>query len=360
MKPFITLLVLLSFCFNTTAQHLKGKVLDAETNLPIENVNVYWSNQDDGTFTDDHGEFDLKLRKRIRQDDLIYFTHVSYAAQKLSFKDLKAQNFTIKLKIDTTQLDAVNLLSRRRLRRQLKYETLPSMKKGTYAFGSAFAAGKIYVFGGDISNETDGVKKTIQNNPNLDVASNFDPGFGFQELLRRINMAYMNSYEGYNSYLQIYNIDRSNWDWKKTELPKRAYHDMIYDKNNNEIYVLGGKRLSMHRKFEYLTNEIEVFDLKNDTVLTDKTNPHQAVNFASFIKDDNIILMGGSIKQKRNGKKVYTDKTHLFDTGTGLWYELGNMPEAKETSGILLGNTIYLIGGFNGESLSGIETYDLN
>ncbi|MCB0473644.1 MAG: hypothetical protein KDC56_11350, partial [Flavobacteriaceae bacterium] len=84
----------------------------------------------------------------------------------------------IKLKIDTTQLDAVNLLSRRRLRRQLKYETLPSMKKGTYAFGSAFAAGKIYVFGGDISNETDGVKKTIQNNPNLDVASNFDPGFG--------------------------------------------------------------------------------------------------------------------------------------------------------------------------------------
>ncbi|MCB0473643.1 MAG: carboxypeptidase-like regulatory domain-containing protein, partial [Flavobacteriaceae bacterium] len=78
MKPFITLLVLLSFCFNTTAQHLKGKVLDAETNLPIENVNVYWSNQDDGTFTDDHGEFDLKLRKRIRQDDLIYFTHVSY------------------------------------------------------------------------------------------------------------------------------------------------------------------------------------------------------------------------------------------------------------------------------------------
>lgn len=173
-------------------------------------------------------------------------------------------------------------------------------------------------------------------------------------------MAYMNSYEGYNSYLQIYNIDRSNWDWKKTELPKRAYHDMIYDKNNNEIYILGGKRLSMHRKFEYLTNEIEVFDLKNDTVLTDKTNPHQAVNFASFIKDDNIILMGGSIKQKRNGKKVYTDKTHLFDTGTGLWYELGNMPEAKETSGILLGNTIYLIGGFNGESLSGIETYDLN
>ena len=69
--------------------------------------------------------------------------------------------------------------------------------------------------------------------------------------------------------------------------------------------------------------------------------------------------MGGSTKQKRNGLKEYSNKVHLFNLKSGYWYELDSMPVAKETSGILIKDKIYLIGGFNKKPLTEIETFDL-
>jgi hypothetical protein len=69
--------------------------------------------------------------------------------------------------------------------------------------------------------------------------------------------------------------------------------------------------------------------------------------------------MGGSIKEKKNGRKVYTDKVHIYDTKKGLWYDLANMPIAKETKGVLVDDKVYLFGGFKDKSLAGIESYDL-
>ncbi|MCI7229859.1 kelch repeat-containing protein [Bacteroides fragilis] len=59
------------------------------------------------------------------------------------------------------------------------------------------------------------------------------------------------------------------------------------------------------------------------------------------------------------GWKNYNDQIHLFNLKTGYWYELGKMPQGKETSGVLIGHTIYLFGGFHGQKLTEIETYDL-
>jgi len=70
-------------------------------------------------------------------------------------------------------------------------------------------------------------------------------------------------------------------------------------------------------------------------------------------------VMGGSTKLKANEEKEYSDKVHLLNLKTGYWYELNNMPVAKETKGVLINNTIYLVGGFNLKPLSEIETYNL-
>ncbi|NOY47331.1 MAG: galactose oxidase, partial [Chlorobi bacterium] len=128
---------------------------------------------------------------------------------------------------------------------------------------------------------------------------------------------------------------------------------------NNKIYIIGGIRLSTNREFYYLDDKIEVFDLKTQTIIIDNTNPHQATNFASFIYDNNIIVMGGSVKLKNNGKKLFTNKSHIYNLESGYWYQLKDMSEAKEVKGVLIKNKIYLIGGFNIKPLKEIESYNL-
>jgi len=195
------------------------------------------------------------------------------------------------------------------------------------------------VIGGDVSFKTDEALKALHYYGNL---NKIDPDF---------------SWEDYEKSLQIYNIKTDTWETTNLKFRKRAYHNIHF--YNEKIYVLGGKRLSTNRVYEYLDDKIEVFDIKNDTILVDDTNPHQAVNFASFVYNDNIIVLGGSTKMKINEKKEYSGKVHLYNLESGYWYELKDMPKAKETKGILIDNKIYLIGGFNFNPLKEVETYDL-
>jgi hypothetical protein len=69
--------------------------------------------------------------------------------------------------------------------------------------------------------------------------------------------------------------------------------------------------------------------------------------------------MGGSTKADEKSPTAFTNKAHLYDITSGYWYQLADMPTAKEVSGILVDNKIYLIGGFNGKPLSQVETFDL-
>jgi len=141
------------------------------------------------------------------------------------------------------------------------------------------------------------------------------------------------------------------------EFRKRGFHSLNY--YDNKLYILGGKRLSKNGKIEYLDDKIEVYNIKNDSILVDDTNPHQAVNFASFSIDKKLVFIGGSIEENKSGIKKYMSKVHSFDIETGLWYEIGNMPIPKETNGVVVDNKIYLIGGYNKKPLRTIETFDL-
>ncbi|HPV56049.1 MAG TPA: kelch repeat-containing protein, partial [Tenuifilaceae bacterium] len=135
------------------------------------------------------------------------------------------------------------------------------------------------------------------------------------------------------------------------------YHNIQY--YNGKVYIIGGKKLSTNRIKEYLADEVEVYSIKDSNILTDNTNPHQAVNFASFVYKDNLIVMGGSTKLTRFEEKICTNKAHLLNLKTGLWYELNDIPIAMETKGILVNNTIFLVGGFNTKPLDKIVTYNI-
>ncbi len=157
--------------------------------------------------------------------------------------------------------------------------------------------------------------------------------------------------------LFIYDSKTDSWEKSNQKFKKRAYHSANF--YNNTLYVLGGKRTPLNKRREYLDNEIEVFDLKTNTLAIDKTNPHQAVNAASFTYNDNIIIMGGSIKSTESGIKTFTDKVHLYNLTSGLWYELAKMPVAQEVKGVLIGDKIFTIGNVNKKSFSDIQSFDL-
>jgi hypothetical protein len=332
------------------SQNINGTIVSQKDNLPIENVNVFALSNKIGTITDENGKFSLKLLPKYNKDEIFEFSHIGYMTTRFSLSYLTKHKFKIFLQEEVQNLSGVTIAHNYKLKPKLLYNKLTSSKHAVFSFGSFLKDDKIYVIGGDASYEIDVLEKLRSQRADFNLTH------------------YLQSFENYSklSYyrrdLSIYDIKTDTWEYPKLEskFKKRAYHNIHYF--DNSIYILGGKRVIANQKstWEYLQNQIEVFDLDNKTIKVDNTNPHQAVDFASFTYKDNIIVMGGSVKATENGKKDFTNKVHLYNIPSGYWYELSNMPTAKEATGIVIDDKVYLIGGNDGKPVSTIETFDLN
>lgn len=348
MKKLLFIFLLSSFLSN--AQNTEG-VIVSTTNQPISDVNIVCSSKNFKTLSDRKGKFMIRKESSFNETDTLQFSHIGYQISKISFKELRKLNFKIYLKEETENLSeiAISANGKLKLKSKIAFTKLAPLKNAIYSFGSFVKDGKIYIVGGDASYESDAFQKAKEKTVNTDTEI-FMKTF-YDELRRQ---------EGSHSYrgdFLIYDINTDSWQTSEIKFKKRAYNNLHY--YDNKMYVLGGKRISGNAKFEYLENEIEVFDLNNNTITIDKTNPHQAVNFSSFTYKDNIIVMGGSIKTTLKGKKTFTNKVRFYNIPSGLWYELSDMPTAKEANGVLIGDKIYLIGGNNGQPLSEIVSLNL-
>ncbi len=342
----VCLFLFLSIISASFGQTINGFVFDAKTNQPLKGAHVYINSIEQGTTSNYRGKFRLKLQSEPSVDS-IYISHIGYEIKAFPYVKGKKE-YLIYLETNSTALSEVRLSNvKRDLNYRLRYNRLSSMKKGLYSFGSALKDNKIYVVGGNVTYKEDTFKRFFERG-DIDLLS-------FRDLIRA-SRGYFKK-EWYGGDLMVYDLNLDMWEVSDIQFRKRAHHNLhIHD---NQLYVLGGKRLSMGRKYEYLDDKIEVFDNEKNTLIVDDTNPHQAVNFASFTHDDKLIVMGGSIKQKRNDQKIYTNKVHLYDLKSGYWYEMASMPVAKETNGVLINNKIYLIGGFNKKPLTSIEAFDI-
>lgn len=326
------------------AQNIKGIVTAKVNNIPIEGVNIFIKQLNTRGLTNEKGEFKLVTSRKGQETDTVYVSHIGYISKKVPFTELEKNNFSILLDPEIELLNGVTISKGKR---QLKivYTKLTPLKYPISSFGSILKDNKIYIIGGDASFESDGFQKLKYTKPDFTLNDYL------QELKQQTNLKL------YKNTLLIYNIETDSWEQSKLKFRKRAYHNLNY--YDNKIYVIGGKNSSTNGKFEYLDNKIEVFDLNKQTITTDNTNPHQAADFASITYNDNIVVMGGSIKMSENGTKEYSKKSHSYNISSGYWYELPDMLIAKETQGVLIGNKIYLVGGFNKLPLSEIESFDL-
>ncbi len=337
-----------------SAQSFKGLIYDQISNRPIINVNVYVKNSRFGDRTNKQGRFNIKLSPKEFTIDTLVISHISYNTISKINPDISVVD-TIFLSLKTNVLNEIQLIENRKLKRNLNFEKLAPLLKNIHSFASLLINDKIFIFGGDLTFNVNTYRKAL---------SEFDysqgpPGASMKYFFDNIFFSSQPTFQDFSDELFIYDISTNEWNNEDIGLRKRAYHNINYDKENNEIYILGGKRLSTNRTFEYLDDKIEILDPTIKSIKIDKTNSHQAINFGSFIYKNNLIVLGGSIKMNKNKEKVYSNKIHLFDLKTGLWYHIGNMPKAKETNGILIGDKIFLFGGYDVGPLTQIESFDL-
>lgn len=322
------LLILVIFANISTAQNIKGVVLEENSNKPLSGVNIYIKATGIGTTTNEKGEFHFNYFSKINDIDTLNFSSIGYVTKKITLSELKGNNYVVMLSESFQNLKEITITAKQKSKLQIAYTTLASLKNGLYSFGSVLAEDKIWIIGGDETYVTAGGANTASF-----------------------------KWENYSDKLFVYDILTDKWTTSPLKFSKRAYHSIHF--YNGKIYVLGGKTLSKGKNIEYLDDKIEVYDIKQNTILVDNTNPHQTVNFASFVYDDNIVVIGGSSRIIITGEKECSRKVHLLNLKTGYWYELNDMPIAKETKGVLVNNTIYLIGGNNYKPIDNIETYNI-
>lgn len=347
LTVIFSLSTLLSF-----SQYIEGKVLDVQTNKPIEGVHVFMKGINRGVLTNERGNFYLKFPFKIVRNDIIRFSHIGYEEIDVPYVQTK-KNYKVYLKGDLKKLKEIRISEKRNLKQSISYKKLSSMKSGLHSFGSVLKDDKIYVIGGDNS---------IDENPHLKILVEYQSNAEsessniFSELIKKGKFNF--SKTRFKGDLSIYDIKSDTWSIQKKKFRKRAYHSVI--QFEDEIIVLGGKRVSKSGRREYLEDKIEWFKLNNDSIEIDHTNPHKAASFSSFKYKNYILVMGGSLKKNSFGLKTYTDKVHAFNVKNGLWYELNPMNKAKEVNGILVSDKVYLLGGFNRKALTEIESLDLN
>ena len=348
-------IMLLSVCSMFTCtlgfgQTIEGRVLHSETKQPLDNVNVYIKNTEFGTATNNKGEFELHYPS-IKSTDSLTFSIIGYKTRKVTFTQLKEKSTTVLMQELTNELGEVIILGKKELRENLKYYKLSSLQKGLFGFGAIVRDDTIFIVGGSESFSEDTMRKAI-----YDATLKNPYETSWNQVLNEIEPNGTNT--GYNNKLLTYHIELDEWQAREMDFEDRAYH--VVNKVENKLYTLGGKKTSNNGKKEYLHNKIEILDLDSLNIIVDDTNPHQAIDFASFTYKDNILVMGGSIKKTISGNKVFTDKCHFFNTSTGYWYELENMTKAKQTDGAIINEKVYLIGGSDGRPISEIESLDLS
>ncbi|MCK0109280.1 carboxypeptidase-like regulatory domain-containing protein [Flavobacteriaceae bacterium S0825] len=347
------LLVLVSYTLQ--AQQVVT-ILDSDSKEPISDVNIKVKGIDKGFATNHNGVFTINSNDNLKNTSILIISHINYYPEEITLKNLEKLDHTVYLLKNTSRLDEIIVSAKKkRVRRReqlLKFTKVSTMPKGLFAFGASEKDGKVIITGGEKSVTTNTFDEIIEKDKAMESASF---GMTMEDMLE--NMVIKANWKNYSSKVHVYDLNKNMWSDTNKKNIKRAFHNShIYD---NKLYVVGGKRVSNLKGKEYLENRIEILDLEKNTKIIDNVNPHKAVNFASFIYNDNLIVMGGSIKSTIEDVKTFSKEVHALNLQTGLWYNIGNMPIPKETQGVLIDDTIYLVGGHNNDPINNIETFNL-
>lgn len=313
-------------CTSSLKSQVRGCVVDGKDNAPLSGVNIYLQRDSTGVaITDDSGNFKLGDWEQWIPDDTLVFSYVGYKPMKYTLKGLEASDYRVRLYSYSQSLQEVVVKGEEVGRTFAEYEPLKNLPQGLYSSAVLAQDGKIYVVSGDESYAI------------------YGRGIG---VVRYYNLV---------KKMFVYDIARDAWKECRHPFNARICHAVHYYKNR--LFILGGKYFSTNRRLEYTAPQLEVYDIDKDTVYVDKRIPHQAANPITFIYNDCLYVMGGTVK-----KNKYSDRVHMLDLKTGVWYDAGiKIPKEWKDNlkGVLAGHTVYLVGGNSADSMWTIRSFDL-
>lgn len=341
MKKILLITFLLIFS-NVFSQRINGVVLDFKTKTPVLKAHILIKNK--VYLTNNKGEFSFFLYKKERLN--LTVTHIKYKTKSIDYNVNKSPLVIfIDEKVET--LEEVKLNINNKLKSTIEYKRLQNLPKGVYAFTSILKDNKIHVFGGDTSSLVERYKEGL-----TELQRSTDG-----EIFKILNRPNPINFNNFNGSLQTFDFGTRKWTHNKDKVLKRAYFKAVLQEQN--IYLLGGKKLSKRKSRELLENNIEIVSTKDFSITKDQTNPHQAVDFGATVYNNKILVFGGSTKLLNSGRKKYSDDVHLYNSETGYWYLLTKMSKGKEVNGIVFKDNLYLFGGFKRKKLKEIESFNL-
>lgn len=325
MKILLLLYILSLGTLHMSAQ-ISGKVLDGKNRMPLQGVNIYLQ-QDSLAIgvTNQQGEFNIT--RSYHPKDTIVFSYVGYQAVRHTLADIKKNGNQIMMNESPQLLNEITVSGTRKSY-YLNVEHLSDLPSPLYSFGGFLLNGNIYTVAGD------------------------------ETKVRLISGQFANGTEAWeyrSSNMFVYNIQNNSTTTRELKLEPRSNHAAHF--YNDKVFIIGGKRFSTNRKLEYTDETLEIYDFNKDTLYVEPINPHQAVNFTSFIYDDNLYIMGGAIKER-----VFSNQIHVLDLKKGIWYEIDDtIPKewCGERNGILVGHTVYIFGGYRTAPMWNAISYDL-
>lgn len=267
MRIYIFLFLIAIYTLSLKSQ-TKGSVIDGKDNYPLSGVNIYMQRDSVGIgITDETGYFNVANIEKFAGNDTIVFSYIGYLSLKLSLKDLQYLGYRVLMYAHSQQLPEVSINGVRG-RIFLDCEPLRDLPEAVCSSGSFVQDGKIYVISGDEITPT---------------ASGF-----------------------LSKKMFIYDIATDTWTESLRKFTQRTGHRAHYYRG--KVFVVGGKYNSINHKLEYTVPQIEIYDLDKDTLYVDRVNPHQAVDPATFIYDDCLYMMGGTVQ-----KNKFSSKVHMLD-----------------------------------------------
>ena len=99
MKKILLSTYFLFSTFLSFSQYIEGKVVDAQTNKPIEGVTIYMDAINRGAVTNEKGVYYLKFPYKIVKSGSIRFTHITYKDLEIPYVPEKKE-YSVSLLID--------------------------------------------------------------------------------------------------------------------------------------------------------------------------------------------------------------------------------------------------------------------
>ncbi|CAL2081252.1 conserved exported hypothetical protein [Tenacibaculum sp. 190524A05c] len=316
-------------------------ILNSKTKEPIQNVHI--KKKKKVYVSDENGKV---VFEKIKDKDRIFLSHVKYYDRAIKFGEIVNQSIFLTEK----EVELSEILITKKKKKELNFQSLPELEKGLHGFASVFYKDKIYVFGGDKSSLSDGMRMAFQ-----EMSEMQERNVTFNEIIFRANRR--TSYNGYSNQVHIYDIKNRSWTSLEKPVLKRAYHKAVLI--DDKVYLLGGKRLATNRTREYLSDDIEVFNLKKNKLEKSIDNKQNGVNQGVAKIDNSIILVGGSVKKLKRNKLKFSNNVSLYNTKEDKWYVIGKLPDPKETECIKVNDKLYMIGGKGNEKMNRITSFNL-